>query len=89
MNAPTATMKLIEFDAKRRILAGHDAAGESVWVLRKDDQGDYGLFRIEISELDQALRSFITADESERLELVKAITETMEPPKRKRRSKAR
>ncbi len=89
--SPIAELRLIQFDAKRRILAGHDGDdGDYVFVLRKEDGDRWRLYRLAITEADQALRSFVSADDSEAAELMAAIAETMAKPKRKtRKRKAR
>lgn len=73
---PISRLKLIELDPKRKILAGHSAEDESCFVIRKSIDGDWQLFRVPISERDQALRSFLAADDSELLELRKSIDAT-------------
>ncbi|WP_436716400.1 hypothetical protein U8335_02310 [Roseiconus lacunae] len=87
---PVSRMTLVEYSDHQRILAGHDSAtGTEVYVLRKTDGGEWELYQIEVSELDQSLRSFLTADESEHDELHKAILATMGKPKRKRKRVAK
>ncbi|WP_182865027.1 hypothetical protein [Stieleria mannarensis] len=88
--APVARMTLVEISERQKILAGHDDASEStVYVLRKTDAGDWHLYCVPITDLDATLRSFIPADESEHMELAKAIEATMTKPRRKPRRKAK
>jgi DNA-nicking Smr family endonuclease len=70
-----ATMTLVQA-GEDRCLAGHDRDGETVYVLRRVDGDRYDLHRLPISEADQALRSFLAADQSEAGELVQAILES-------------
>ncbi len=83
---PIASMTLVEITERQKILAGHDRDTEAVFVLRKTDAGEWFLYRIPISELDQQLRSFVSASESESLELAKAIRETIRPRRQGRRA---
>ena len=75
-----ATMQLVAFGSTK-ILAGHSASAETVYVLRKDGD-EYHLHAIPVEERDQCLRSFIAASDSELMELSKAIAATM-PTKRR------
>lgn len=80
-------LQLIEISERKKILAGHDVATDSrVYVLRKSDDGDWILYLVPISELDQQLRSFLDPVEIESMELVSAIADT-EPVKKKRRKR--
>lgn len=81
---------MIQFDDRRRILAGHDHGdGDHVFVLRKDDGDRWRLYRLAVPEMDAALRSFVDADASEAAELMAAIAETMPKPKRPRKPRKR
>ena len=73
---PIARLRLVELDPKRKILAGHDPTDNGVFVVRKTGDGDWLLFNVPVSERDQALRSFLSADDSELLELTKSIRMT-------------
>lgn len=81
-----ATLKLVEVGTTK-ILAGHDSESEAVLVFRRDAKRPelYHLHRIDVSESEQSLRSFLSVDQSEASELVNAVLATMSPPKRKRR----
>ncbi|MCO8121456.1 hypothetical protein NHH03_06885 [Stieleria sp. TO1_6] len=73
---PIARLKLVELDPKRKVLAGYDDTETTVFVLRKTKAGDWQLFNVPISDRDQTLRSFLTANDSELLELTKSIQAT-------------
>ncbi|OYP38902.1 hypothetical protein [Rhodopirellula sp. MGV] len=88
---PVSRMALVEYSNHQKILAGHDPTNKTVFVLRKTDAGEWYLYQIELTALDEGLRSFLSADESEHDELHKAILATMPRPKRapKRKRAAR
>ena len=83
-----ATMQLVEVGASK-ILAGHGADAESVFVLRKTESDVYELHEAPIHAAEQSLRSFLSADQSELGELVAGILKTMIDPHRSRKPKAR
>jgi len=80
-----ASMQLIEA-GPNRVLAGHSADTENVYVLRRD--GDvYQLHKLTITDAEQELRSFLAADQAERGELVNAILQAFDKPPAKRRKR--
>ncbi|MEO1616829.1 MAG: hypothetical protein AAFV88_13315 [Planctomycetota bacterium] len=82
---PLANLQLVELDPKRKVLAGHCSESENVFVVRRDPEGNWQLWRLPVSERGQELRSFMAWDQAEELELVKAIHESITKPKRRRR----
>ena len=84
-----STMTLIEAGPDK-VLAGLDGDQTSVFVLRKQTATEYALHQIPISEASQALRAFLSSDQSEHGELVAAILATVkQPPRKPRRRKAK
>lgn len=84
---PIATLQLIEITPRQKILAGHHADDDSVFVLRKSDAGEWFLFSIPVDESRATLRSFIEPDDAEAMERTAAILATMDKPKRRRKSR--
>ena len=84
-----ATMTLIEA-GPTRILAGHAADAESVFVLRKVDAEPFELHQMPVNADQESLRAFLAADQSESGELVAAILQSGSGATRKpRRRKAK
>ena len=80
---PVSVLRLIQY-GDTKIMAGHDAEDENVYVLRKY-RNRWELHLVPIAERDEALRSFLSAEQSETGELTKAIDQVCRPIKSKRK----
>jgi len=82
-----ATMRLVEVPGTAiKCLAGLDESGDWTVVLRKQ-KDTYRMICSEIGSTEQQVRSFLSNDETEANELVRAILETVDKPIRKPRRK--
>jgi hypothetical protein len=84
-----ARMQLVQAGGFK-VLAGIDNADdERCFVLRKQDDGTYALHQVPLDADLVALRSILSADQSEAGELVNAVIQTMKQPPKRRRKRAK